>query len=549
MNMLLKWLTGVGLTLLLSMAQAADLAGRVIMVKGDVQASSPGGEVRKLSRRAQVFASDTITTGDNSRVQIRFVDKGLLALRANSQLNIKTYRQPNAAGDEGEVLMELVEGGFRTLTGTIGKGNKAAYKVDTPVASIGIRGTLYSVFLQKAQLFAGVWKGGISLKTQQGSFNLGSGANFDFAQIGSQGMQGLLTPPTELLPPPPPAAEQGEQQDDQPGNRLQGGQAPPPQQKQSSDPSVAQPDLPNAFDKDKDAGDEENLKQQIAQSGSGSDSGSGDDNPGNDGGSSSQPTSSPDARMTDSEYQAFLTTDTYGTYITPDAATAGTVFIDDDGKEVFVTLKDGESGVDVVRFAGESSNVHSPIANVSWGIWNGSAEQPIQQYTDPDSLTNTNLGNQAVWISSTPLRTSDLQALTGTVSFSGDSAAPGFDSRGQALNNVSGGFDLNLSNGAVSNGTLTATYGSGENLDSWNANFSGDIRPGTTTQNTPVLDLDITAGDHNGTLLNTSNSEIGGVLTAPANSGGAPGFAGGFHLEDNNGDSATGLVAWPGSQP
>src|SRR5690606_24291281 len=96
-----------------------------------------------------------------SRVQIRFIDNALLALQENSRLNIREYHLAQEGAEQSKVLMELVEGGFRTLTGSIGKGNEQAYQVTTPVASIGIRGTLYSLLVQSNQLTAGVWQGGI----------------------------------------------------------------------------------------------------------------------------------------------------------------------------------------------------------------------------------------------------------------------------------------------------------------------------------------------------------------------------------------------------
>ena len=186
-------------------SQAAELAGRVIMVRGEAQAISASGEVRSLKRRDSVYVSDTLRTGEDSRVQVRFVDNALLALKANSELRINTYEM-NAEQTGGTILMELVEGGFRTLTGTIGKGNQSDYEVRTPVASIGIRGTLYSLLWQQQSLMAGVWEGGIALSSDIGQFELGSGADFNFAVLDDSGFSGLLNPPTALQDPAPQAA-------------------------------------------------------------------------------------------------------------------------------------------------------------------------------------------------------------------------------------------------------------------------------------------------------------------------------------------------------
>lgn len=192
-----------------SSVHAAEAAGRVIMARGEVTATSESGAIRNLKRRDSIFNHEIIKTGDNSKVQIRFTDNALLALKPNSELNIKSYIYSadstkgsiSNSAQNSQVIMELVAGGFRTLTGKIGKGNKEAYQVNTPAASIGIRGTLYEIFIVNNQLLAAVWKGGISLKTPRGQFNLGMDADFDFGEVSDKGkFTGLLSAPSLFSP-------------------------------------------------------------------------------------------------------------------------------------------------------------------------------------------------------------------------------------------------------------------------------------------------------------------------------------------------------------
>ncbi|MFY9179463.1 MAG: FecR family protein, partial [Venatoribacter sp.] len=187
------------LGLLLCLQAYAELAGTVIMATGEVVARDANGAERVLKRRSQVFDQDSIITKGNSRAQIRFIDNALLALQANTELKIEEYRLAQNSGEESKVLMNLVEGGFRSLTGAIGKGNPEAYKVNTPAASIGIRGTLYSVRIQGDSLIAGVWQGGIRLTTHNGrEFNLGLDSPYQFGRIGPDGFTGLLSAPDEI---------------------------------------------------------------------------------------------------------------------------------------------------------------------------------------------------------------------------------------------------------------------------------------------------------------------------------------------------------------
>lgn len=50
-------------------------------------------------------------------------------------------------GDGSRAFFRLVKGGFRSVSGLIGKVNQDNYRVSTPVATIGIRGTRYSARL------------------------------------------------------------------------------------------------------------------------------------------------------------------------------------------------------------------------------------------------------------------------------------------------------------------------------------------------------------------------------------------------------------------
>ncbi|MFY0640919.1 MAG: FecR domain-containing protein [Bermanella sp.] len=189
-------------TLMLQLSWAAPIAGHVILTKGNVTAVMENGDSRSLKRRSEIFNGDVIKTGPAGSVQIRFVDKALMTIKANSEMNIESYlmAQQSESGDKEQVLMSLVKGGFRTITGTIGKGNKDAYKVNTPAASIGIRGTNYEVQEEADGGFVmGVYSGGIQVENEAGTIELGEGADFNFTRVKPKSSpKGLLAPPPTL---------------------------------------------------------------------------------------------------------------------------------------------------------------------------------------------------------------------------------------------------------------------------------------------------------------------------------------------------------------
>jgi len=189
------------LTLICLPVNAASLAAHVILSKGVATATTLEGKVRPLKRRSKVFSGDIINTGPKGSVQLRFVDKALMTIKASTQMDITNYlfKQDATAGKE-QVLMKLVKGGFRTITGSIGKGDKEAYKVSTPAASIGIRGTNYEVQQESGGAFVmAVYSGGISVANDAGTIDLGLGADFNFTRVSADAApQGLLEAPESL---------------------------------------------------------------------------------------------------------------------------------------------------------------------------------------------------------------------------------------------------------------------------------------------------------------------------------------------------------------
>lgn len=120
-------------------ASAAEQAGSVLGVKGEVTARTADAS-RSLLKNDAVYVGETLTTGENSYVVIEFVDGAKASVRPNSELAIEHYSQAEA--DNG-ALISLVKGGLRAVTGAIAQKEPESYKVRTPVATLGVRGTEY----------------------------------------------------------------------------------------------------------------------------------------------------------------------------------------------------------------------------------------------------------------------------------------------------------------------------------------------------------------------------------------------------------------------
>lgn len=182
---------GLGATLLMTLAPlslAAEIAaGRVVMLTGQATAVGADGTVRKLAKDDAVYSGDLVNSGPSSYVNLKFADGAFFLLRPASRFAIEDYRyggepsaaeaaaakpaEPTAADSpktataatpitaplvtagsaagvgQSRAFFRLVKGGFRTVSGLIGKVNQGDYRVSTPVATIGIRGTSYSARL------------------------------------------------------------------------------------------------------------------------------------------------------------------------------------------------------------------------------------------------------------------------------------------------------------------------------------------------------------------------------------------------------------------
>ena len=88
----------------------------------------------------EVAQGDTVITGANSSAVLKFDDGQVVALTANSRMTITAY-QYNPATESGNVLLSLVTGGMRAITGLIGRRSPSQVAYRAATATIGIRGT------------------------------------------------------------------------------------------------------------------------------------------------------------------------------------------------------------------------------------------------------------------------------------------------------------------------------------------------------------------------------------------------------------------------
>jgi hypothetical protein len=133
--------TVLGMLLALACGLAvAQNAGRVEFARGVGFAQSPGQMPRTLGKGLELREGDRLTTSEGGSAVIQLEDGTRMTVRPNSELVLQQYQFKQDAQDNSMVL-QMVRGGFRAITGLISKNSPNAAKVQTGTATIGIRGT------------------------------------------------------------------------------------------------------------------------------------------------------------------------------------------------------------------------------------------------------------------------------------------------------------------------------------------------------------------------------------------------------------------------
>ncbi|WP_279388672.1 FecR domain-containing protein [Pseudodesulfovibrio tunisiensis] len=121
------------------MPEADTQIGTVTIAHGEARAEGVDG-ARVLTQGSPIYVDDVISTGAKSAVEISFQDGALLSQGPNSKVHLDEYVfDPDQQA--GEMVVKMVQGTFRSVTGQIVDLNPEGFSLESPLATIGIRGT------------------------------------------------------------------------------------------------------------------------------------------------------------------------------------------------------------------------------------------------------------------------------------------------------------------------------------------------------------------------------------------------------------------------
>lgn len=173
-----------------SVSTAAPLAvGEIAAIRGKAEAVGAGKVKRDISLKSMIFSDDTLMTGHQARLQVMFRDSSIISMGPDSEIVIEKYSL-NSHG--GEMKTRIKEGAFHIMGGSIAKDSPDSFVTETPVATIGIRGSMFALNLREDRLSV-VFLGGKGIDVFNSS---GSVA------ITNPGFGTIVTDVTEMPEPP-----------------------------------------------------------------------------------------------------------------------------------------------------------------------------------------------------------------------------------------------------------------------------------------------------------------------------------------------------------
>jgi hypothetical protein len=196
----------IALVLHLPSSALAAPAGEVTHLSGAVVARKADGQSRILSVKSNVEEGDVLATAENSYARVKFGDGTEAVLRPATQVKIDRFNFEEQKPQADGMVLSLLKGGMRAVTGLLAKRNPANMRVATPSATIGIRGTQFGVQQCSSDcagipdgLYVDVADGVVTVTSKVGSVVVTLG---EFAYVQNANSIPKLVPPSEAVKPP-----------------------------------------------------------------------------------------------------------------------------------------------------------------------------------------------------------------------------------------------------------------------------------------------------------------------------------------------------------
>lgn len=140
---LIAWLLALALLGPATRVLAQEAVGTVKRIEGRATLLSATGE-RPARVGSAVHLGDRVLTRAGGAVGITLMDGTHLAVGPDSTVTVQTFRFDTTTR-QGSLLVDVTRGAMRMVSGLIARTDSKAVSINTPTATIGIRGTDFLV--------------------------------------------------------------------------------------------------------------------------------------------------------------------------------------------------------------------------------------------------------------------------------------------------------------------------------------------------------------------------------------------------------------------
>lgn len=124
---------------------ATPEVAEVTLMVGEARVLRANGSTEALQRGARIHVGDRVQTAANGHVHMRFIDNAAVSVRPESVLEVEAYRYDPQDPKANEVRFRVEKGTARSISGAATDVDKSRFRLNTPIAAIGVRGTDFIV--------------------------------------------------------------------------------------------------------------------------------------------------------------------------------------------------------------------------------------------------------------------------------------------------------------------------------------------------------------------------------------------------------------------
>ena len=153
-----KYLVGCAVVLMMvfmplwAYGATAKSIGKITKVRGNAQLTRVGKvKPLRVNKKMAVFLNDRIKTAAKAAVRIKLQDGSILSLGANAQLELDDF-EFSQDKKERKALFSVLKGKLRVFANDLLGFKKKSFKIKTPTAVCGVRGTVFLVWVKSGTL-------------------------------------------------------------------------------------------------------------------------------------------------------------------------------------------------------------------------------------------------------------------------------------------------------------------------------------------------------------------------------------------------------------